>query len=160
LKVGVPREAMDAMMEMKGDRDQLLAKFDLAAAGIEKMFDRMREIDRLDFIDRIMQGKAQPTPQLEQIAKELVKTLDGLRAEEKKWREFTDRPNYFPLRWKVIPGSKVAKQGGARGGSQLQGNRAFSKEKTIPDATTGIEKGGRLMTTNPCACCVSAWKKA
>jgi hypothetical protein len=57
LKVGVPREAMDAMMEMKGDRDQLLAKFDLAAAGIEKMFDRMREIDRLDFIDRIMQGK-------------------------------------------------------------------------------------------------------
>jgi hypothetical protein len=43
----------------------------------------------------------------------------------------------------------VAKQGGARGGAQLQGNRAFAKEKTIPDATTGIEKGGRLDDHQP-----------
>jgi hypothetical protein len=150
LGVAAPRATVDAAMTMKGDRDQLLAQYDLATRAIEKMFDHMPQADRVAFIDRIMQGKQQPTAELRAISTELMKSLEGLRAQEKQWRALSDRENYFPLRWKVIPGSGgQARRGGTSGGAALQGNRSFAKEKTIPDASTGIKLGGRLETTNP-----------
>lgn len=149
LGVAAPRAAVDAIMAMKGDRDQMLASFDLATNALEKFFDRLPESQRIDFIDRIMQGKPQPTPTLQNVQNGIIGVLREVRKEEKRYKDFSDIENYFPLRWKVIPGSQAEKGGSGKGRGGLQGSRAFAKQKTIPDASTGMKAGGKLETTNP-----------
>lgn len=166
LGVGAPKEAVDAMMKMKGERDQELANYRLAMDGVGKYFDKLPDEGRIDFIDRIQTGQKQSTPELQQLADAFSKILAEQRAQEVEaanlGRSDKDKvtlpmkPNYFPNlgNWEVRPGGEPVLTEAERVKSifqsrrPLEGTKGYNKQQSYT-LKSGMEAGGKPFTTNP-----------
>lgn len=149
---GVPRESLDEVMKMKGDRDKAEYILEKQLAGWQKGFDKMSQPEQIDFIDKIKTGQKQPSPELQTVA-------DTLRdIDTKTWQKAVNEgiplawlDNHYRVMWKVIPGTKELKSdippGGGRG--PLRGSRGMAKQHTLDDMSSGIAAGGVPYSYNP-----------
>lgn len=170
LKAAAPSDAVDALMEVQGDRAKNLAEFDLILKGIEKMFDHLPEEQRIEFVDRIQTGKEQPSPDLLDIAEMFKKIMDGQRdaeeeainldrphhitATQKSPIELARKENYFHNWWETRPGKEPQEDEAERISSMfmprrpLEGSKGYNKRQSYT-LKSGIEAGGEPVTTNP-----------
>lgn len=160
-RMTAPKQSLDVAMKMKGQREEELFRFDRTMDALHTMFDKMAKEDRVRFIDDIMRGRNQASPELDEIAQALRQVQERFRAMEKVFRpDLTAVENYFHLKWRKLPsgvdaeGNIIEGTGGREtyaGPSRrpLQGGKSFMKRKSLPDASTGIERGGELISTNP-----------
>lgn len=138
------------IMRAIGERNEAGAFVDKALSGMERMFDKMTDKDRIAFIDNMKRNNKQPTPELQEIA-------DGIKALDKNlydaikqynpslaWRE-----DHFRVLWKEIPGAEKSKFWDIRTRRPLEGSKGFMKQATLADMSEGIAKGGVPQTTNP-----------
>lgn len=149
----VEKGRLDSFMRLKGLRDFDYAKLSETGQIIRKLFDGMTNEENINFLDRYKTGQAQPNKNLQFVA-DLIKRLDAQDYEavkqfapNLKWIE-----NHFRSIWKVIPGmpegygtSENIGYGRAR---PLEGTKGFLKHATLPDVSTGIARGGELITNN------------
>ncbi|PYX71455.1 MAG: hypothetical protein DMG72_17010 [Acidobacteria bacterium] len=149
-------------MKLQGDRARALATFDLVTKAMEKMFDRLPEENRIDFIDRIQTGKEQPSEQLEQVADVIREIQQKQRQQEqiaanlgRKGQEIVlpEKENYFHNRWKSKPGGgedpeddRITRLFQPR--RPLEGSKRYNKQQYY-SLKSGIEAGGKPYTTNP-----------
>lgn len=149
-KTGVSEKAITHLMRALGDRNAASTEIDKALSGLEKVFDKMKDEERIDFIDNIKTGKQQETPELQEVAntlKDLDKDLYDAIAKYKPsiaWKE-----NHFRVLWKKIPGSEKTKFWSNLTRRPLQGSKGFFRQATLADMSEGISKGGEPYTTNP-----------
>ena len=163
LDVAAPSDAVDALMKVQGDRAKALAEFDLVLKSVEKMFDRLPEESRIEFIDRIQTGQKQPTSDLEDLADVFRKIMDAQRAEEieainlgrrGKQIELAKKQNYFHNWWDVRPGKEPEEEEGERISRlfipkrPFEGTKGYNKRQSYT-LKSGIEAGGEPVTTNP-----------
>jgi 2'-5' RNA ligase len=162
--VAAPTEAVDALMKLKGERTRALAEFDGIMHGLEKMFDRFPEAERVNFIDRLQTGKKQPTPELQQIGEAIQKIQADQRLQEQHAANLGRSPsqrvtlpekeNYFHNRWETPPGSGKAEDEETRISRlftprrPLEGSKSYNKQQSYT-LKSGIAAGGRPVTTNP-----------
>lgn len=161
-RAGVAEKALTAITKAMGDRNKVDAVLDGALKSIEKMFNKMKDADRIDFIDRLKTGKPQTTPELQAVAK-MLKYLDqGLYDQITQYKPtMAWKENHFRVLWKVIPGSKkllgesnIPLSAKIKNWNPLvrrpfQGSRGFMKQATLADMSEGIAKGGVPESTNP-----------
>lgn len=165
-RYGVPAEALDELMRLKGDRDKQLFLMDQTLHGLKKMFDRMPQEENLDFIDRYKTGQPQKTADLQSIADFYKKVDNGTYSALKEYKpSLSYKENHFRVFWKKLPmgeeqfnqgqmfpeGQVSPKSGIARFFSRrpIQGTKGFMKESTLDDISTGIERGGIPVSYNP-----------
>ncbi|HLJ25301.1 MAG TPA: strawberry notch family protein [Candidatus Angelobacter sp.] len=148
----VRSQDLDAAMRMKGKREEEAFRWERAVRGLQKMFDRMPDADKIDFMDRARTGQLQRTVKLDDALDFLRKSLEPLRTLERQYRPtLSDKENYFPTRWEVVPGSgkvKTQAKSGLRG-RPLEGPKSFMKQQTLKDVSEGLQAGGKLISTNP-----------
>jgi hypothetical protein len=140
-----------AIREHEGDFARRNEQAREAFKDFAKLFDRMEDADRLDFIDRIETGRDQPTPALQAAATLMRRLLDegrdAIRAlgtgKLEHWIE-----NYFPHLWENEADARsfVDRVMSKR---SLSGPGTFLKPRTIPTLREGIEAGLEPLTTNP-----------
>lgn len=149
-RAGVAEKALTAITKALGDRNKVDAVLDGALKSIEKMFDKMKDTDRIDFIDRLKTGKPQATPELQQIAK-MLKYLDkGLYDQITQYKpSMTWKENHFRVLWKTIPGTTKTKNWNPLVRRPFQGSKGFMKQATLADMSEGINRGGVPESTNP-----------
>jgi hypothetical protein len=158
-----PSDAVDALMKLKGDRARALSEFDAILSGIEKMFDKLPEDNRVDFIDRLQTGKKQPTQELDGIASALRTIMDEQRRQEQVAAnlgrtgatiELSRKENYFHNWWNTPPGREPEADDDARisrlfsSRRPLEGTKGYNKRQSYT-LKTGMEAGGKPETTNP-----------
>lgn len=162
--VAAPTEAVDALMKLKGERTRALAEFDGIMRGLEKMFDRLPDDERVNFIDRLQTGKKQPTPELQQIAEAIQKIQADQRLQEQHAANLgrsssqqvtlPEKENYFHNRWETPPGSGKAENEETRISRlftprrPLEGSKSYNKQQSYT-LKSGIAAGGRPVTSNP-----------
>ena len=110
----------------------------------EKLFRKMDDQQRLDFIDNIETGTGHVDPRLAAIASTMRAMLDARvdSVRELGTGKLQDLiENYFPHIWKD---SSAAEKWIARFFSKrpLEGSKSFLKKRTIPTTRDGIEQGG------------------
>ncbi|HEX2949329.1 MAG TPA: zinc-dependent peptidase [Armatimonadota bacterium] len=122
-----------------------------ALESFARAFDRMKESDRLDFINRMETGKVQATPELARVARILREVLDERRDAiialgTGKLEHFIK--GYFPHIYEdpKKSGSTIQRIFGKR---PLEGSKSFLKHRSIPTLQDGIAMGLKPVTTNP-----------
>jgi len=151
-KTGVSEKAITHLMNALGSRNEAEQQIDKALGGFQKMFDKMLDSDRIDFIDRMKKGEPQLTPELQAIS-DMIKALDkNIYDEIIKYKPtLTWKENHYRVLWKVIPGSTTGKEtfwSNLRR-KPFQGSKGFMKQATLADMSEGIKMGGEPQTTNP-----------
>lgn len=164
LGVAAPTEAVDTMMKLKGERERALTDLDLSLSSVQKMFERMPQADRVEFIDRIQTGQKQPSAELQNIADSFREIMDGQRAREEeaanlgrpksKQIQLPKKENYFHNRWEKIPGgereedqdNRIARMFSAR--RPLEGSKGYNKQQFFT-LKEGMAQGGVPRSTNP-----------
>lgn len=149
-RAGVEEKALTAIMKALGDRNKYEAVLDGALKSMEKMFDKMKDQDRINFIDRMKTGKPQGSKELQAIA-DMLKYMDkGLYKQITQYKpSLSWKENHFRVLWKVIPGSTKTKNWNPLIRRPFQGSRGFMKRATLEDMTEGINMGGVPESTNP-----------
>ena len=158
------RDALNLMMEMKGEKEYSLTHIEAAFRSMEKFFDQAKKDAQIDFVDRIQTGQRQATPELQQMADALTSTLEGQRASEIEAANLGRRPgeekklptkaNYFPNKWKTPPGTntvldefdRISAIGRARG--PLQGSKGYNKHQSYT-LKSGVQQNGVPADYNP-----------
>lgn len=152
-RYGVAEKALTHIMRALGDRNQMNAIIDAGFHSIEKMFNKMKDADRIAFIDKMKRGLPQGSPELDTVAKLLRGLDEELYNEITKYNpNMTWKENHFRVLWKTIPGSQpTAKQKfwSLRTRRPLEGSRGFMKHATLADMSEGIARGGVPQSTNP-----------
>lgn len=162
-RTAAPSDAVDALMKLKGDRARALAEFDAILSGIEKMFDKLPEDERVAFVDRIQTGKPQESEELDGIASALRTIMDEQRRQEEaaanlgrkgQQIELSRKENYFHNWWNTPPGREPEADDDARISRlfsprrPLEGSKGYNKRQSYT-LKQGIEAGGVPETTNP-----------
>jgi hypothetical protein len=151
-KTGVSEKAITHLMKALGGRNEAEQAIDKALGGFEKMFNKMKDADRIDFIDRMKKGEPQLTPELQEIS-DAIKALDkDLYDEIVKYKpSLSWKENHYRVLWKEVPGAKAGKQTfwSTLTRRPFQGSKGFMKQATMADMSEGIQKGGVPTTTNP-----------
>lgn len=117
----------------------------------KEMFDKQSNAANLDFIDRVERGVAQPTPELDIIARELRKALrDRVRQVRALGTGRLARliQNYFPHIWED-PAKASAFYQAAFGKRPFEGSKAFLRKRSLPTTADGIRAGLRPVSYNP-----------
>lgn len=165
-RYGVPGEALDELMRLKGDRDKQLFFMDQVLHGIKNMFEKMPKSENVEFIDRYKTGQQQKTSDLQAVADFYKKTDDETYQALREFKpSLPYKENHFRVFWKTLPMGEEAfnqgdmfpeantspKSGIARFFSRrpLQGTKGFMKASTLDDISTGIERGGIPVSYNP-----------
>jgi hypothetical protein len=163
LGVAAPADAVDALMKVQGDRAKALSEFDLVLKGVEKMFDRLPEESRVDFVDRMQTGKKQANSNLDDLAEAFTKVMDAQREQEQeavnlgrtgRQIELSKKANYFHNWWETRPGKEPEEDEGDRISRlftprrPLEGTKGYNKRQSYT-LKSGIEAGGEPVTTNP-----------
>lgn len=148
-----PKDSLDEIMKMKGEKEQYFAKMQLYNEGTKKMFDKMDQASNFDFIDRYKKGVPQPTAELQTIA-DYFKEIDNATyialQEFKPTLSFLE--NHFRVLWDVVPGSAKENKGliaKIMGKRPLQGTKGMLKRHTLDSISEGIAMGGVPVSTNP-----------
>lgn len=156
----VPRESLDVIMKMKGERDKAEFEIEAKMKSLEDAFDKMPQDQQVAFINNIKTGKQQATPSLQAVADMMRKIEDAYHAEAKQYKpSLTYKENHFRVLWKVIPGSPEATGKAGFAGifrRPLQGSKGFMKRSTLTDMSEGLERGGVPYSYNP----VTMWRNA
>lgn len=114
--------------------------------GISKMFQGMPLDDQVEFVDRWQQGENQPTEDLQKAQQIMQSIMEGQRETErdainlgrteKNQIELSDKPNYFPNRYKVAPSREAPASEEdqiarifAPSRRPLEGSKAFLKQQ-------------------------------
>lgn len=117
-----------------------------ALKGAARLFDKLPEAARLDFIDNIETGKGQTDPRLQKIAAALKEALDQ-RVEEVRALGTGHLENlvenYFPHLWEQPKGDIISRLFGKR---PIEGPRSFLKQRSIPTTREGMS--WRVYDTN------------
>ncbi len=111
----------------------------------------MPDKDRLDFIDRIENGQAQPNPALQAAADRMRALLDSGRdairslgtGKLEHWIQ-----NYFPHLWNN-PDDALSFVDRVMSKRSLSGPGTFLKQRSMPTLREGIEAGLEPLTPNP-----------
>jgi hypothetical protein len=117
----------------------------------DKLFARMPETERVDFMQRMDTGEQQTTKELQKVA-DAIKTMftDKAKAVQALGTGALEqtRENYFPHIWDKS--ADAAKEINTRLSKRpLEGSKAFSKARVFEDINTGLEAGFKLVDTNP-----------
>lgn len=150
-RAGVSEKALTHIYKALGDRNQMTTIMDAGMKAFEKMFNKLSDQDRIDFIDNLKRGRPQATRELDAVAK-LIRDLDNaLYTELNKFKaNVAWKENHFRVLWKVLPGSRPgAKEKYYEGRRPFEGTRGFLKRATLADISEGIARGGVPMSTNP-----------
>ncbi|MFZ2770072.1 MAG: hypothetical protein WAZ50_03025 [Minisyncoccia bacterium] len=117
----------------------------------DKLFTRMPEKERIDFMQRMDTGQPQATKELQQVA-DAIKTMfeDKAKAVQALGTGAleTARENYFPHVWDKSEdarreiSTRISKR-------PLEGSKGFSKARVFEDINAGIEAGFKLVDANP-----------
>lgn len=149
-QTGVALKDVDTITKNLNTRNEEAAKLDKAINSIEKMFDKMPEDERIDFIDNIKRGRKQPTPELQAIAdmynqmdKDLYDAINSIKG------NLAFKDNHFRVLWKELPGSQKSRAWFAKSKRPLEGSKGFLRQATLSDMSEGIERGGVPLSTNP-----------
>lgn len=157
---GVAMEAHDRVMKMLGERNQQAYETQQVLEAWRVALDKMPRPQQIDFIDRMKLGKAQATPELQELA-QTMREIDtdswdaaqeayvalGFKDKEipLKWLE-----NHYRVLWKKIPGdTEDAKQawiGKTRRG--LRGSMGQHKQHTLETMSDGLSMGGEPYSYN------------
>lgn len=149
-KTGVSLKAKDIVTTNLNARNESAAEVDKAIGAIEKMFDKMPDTQRVDFIDRLKRGKKQPTPELQAIADMYGKMDKDLYDEVSQFKESLPfKENHFRVLWKELPGSEKSRSWFGMSKRPLEGSKGFLKKATLADISEGIDRGGVPLSTNP-----------
>lgn len=153
----VPRESLDMIMKMKGERDKLEFILENRLKALEKTFDRMSNHEKIDFVDRIKTGQTQPSQALQTVA-DMMRTIeDKYWAQAKEFKpSLAYKENHFRVMWKVIPGSPEARGFHGLFKRPFQGTQGWSKKSTLADMSEGIKAGGIPYSYNP----MTMWKNS
>jgi len=131
-----------------------LAQKDIAAISTlrkaHRAFTFMSREDKVQFIDRMEKGLAQPTKVLNDVSRVMRKLLDERRDKIismgkgylENWIE-----NYFPHIWKNEDAKKII--GKIMGRRRFAGTKSFLKQRTIPYTVDGINAGLEPVSYNP-----------
>jgi hypothetical protein len=117
----------------------------------DKVFNRMPEKERTDFMQAMDTGEAQATKELQQIAD----TIKGMFQQKAKAIQDMGtgilenvRDSYFPHIWKNP--EEAGKEINTRLSKRpLEGAKSFSKARVFDDIQTGLDAGFELVSTNP-----------
>lgn len=148
-RAGVRKDVLDRIMTMKGERDKAEFLLERTSKKTEQFFNKMTELENIDFMDRLKTGQPQANLQLQQMD-DFLRTLDDALGKEilarkpsMNWIE-----NHFRILWKTIPGTTSQ---GFRGifRKPLEGTKGFFKHHTLSEVSEGIIKGGIPYTYNP-----------
>ena len=150
-RTGVPEEGLNIIMKALGERNKKMFEIDQKMGGWEKMFSKMSEKERVEFIDRIKTGQPQKTPELQQIAdimrlwddavySEIVKYRPSVPYLENHFRVFWRKPDEESLRNVLY--ELLAHR-------PLEGSKGFMKRHTLETISEGIERGLKPRSTNP-----------
>lgn len=149
-KIGVATKDIDTITSNLNARNEEAANIDKVVNGYEKVFDKMKEPERVDFIDRIKRGLKQPTPELQDIAdaykamdKDLYEQINSIK------ENLAFKEDHFRVLWKKIPGTEKTKSWFSKAKTPLEGSKGFLKKATLVDMSEGIAKGGDPVSTNP-----------
>ncbi|MGH9538005.1 MAG: hypothetical protein ACRD3H_08775 [Terriglobales bacterium] len=162
-RTAAPSDAVDALMKLKGDRARALSEFDAVLSGIEKMFDKLPDSERVDFIDRLQTGTKQPTQELDGVASALRTIMDEQRRQEEaaanlgrrgQQIELSRKENYFHNWWNTPPGREPEADDHGRISRlfspkrPLEGSKGYNKKQSYT-LKSGMAAGGVPETTNP-----------
>lgn len=149
-KIGVDTKDLDTVTTNLNKRNEEAANIDKLVNGYEKLFDKMKDPERVDFIDRIKRGLKQPTSELQEIAdaykqmdKDLYEQVNAIKG------NVAFKEDHFRVLWKKIPGTEKTKSWFGKAKAPLEGSKSFLKKATLVDMSEGIEKGGDPVSTNP-----------
>lgn len=149
-KTGVSDKALTTLMKGLGERNEASALVDKTLSAFEDTFDKMKDPDRIAFIDKIKRGEKQPTPELQQVADALASLDKDLFDEIQKYKPGLNwKENHYRVLWKEIPGTKKTRFWSSLRKRPLQGSKGFLKKATLIDMSEGIDKGGVPYSTNP-----------
>lgn len=149
-KTGVSLKAKDIVTTNLNARNESAADVDKAIGAIEKMFDKMPDTQRVDFIDKLKRGRKQPTPELQAIADMYGKMDKDLYDEVAQFKESLPfKENHFRVLWKELPGSEKSRSWFGMSKRPLEGSKGFLKKATLADISEGIDRGGVPLSTNP-----------
>jgi hypothetical protein len=157
---GVHMEARDRAMKMLGERNQKAYETDRVLEGWRQAIDKWNRPEQIAFVDRMKEGKAQPSPELQELANTLRKIdTESWEAARDAYVAlgFKDKEvplawldNHFRVLWKKIPGDtkeeKSAWIGKARRG--LRGSMGQHKQHTLENMSDGLAMGGVPYTYN------------
>lgn len=130
-----------------GEQARQRAQIEELMRPVVRMFNKMPESARYDFMDRMESGRPQASPELNQVAKVFRKALDEAREAIQdlgtgKLRGFIE--DYFPHIWQNP--KKAAVFFGKR---PLEGSKSFLKQRSIPTIKDGVAAGLKPVSTNP-----------
>lgn len=130
-----------------GEQARQRAQIEELMRPVVRMFNKMPEAARYDFMDRMESGRPQASPELNQVAKVFRKALDEAREAIQdlgtgKLRGFIE--DYFPHIWENP--KKAAVFFGKR---PLEGSKSFLKQRSIPTIKDGVAAGLQPVSTNP-----------
>lgn len=159
-KIGVDRKALNIVMTKLGGENEAKAEFDKAWNGLEKMFDKMKDPERIAFIDALKRGTKQGFTEMKDtnyvemgdIADMYRQADKNLYNELKKvFPNLTELDNHYRVLWKTLPGAEGKSERKWWGISRrpLSGSKGFLKMHTLADMSEGIERGGVPVSTNP-----------
>jgi len=117
----------------------------------DKLFARMPETERIDFMQRMDTGEQQATKELQKVA-DAIKSMfeDKAKAVQALGTGALEsvRDNYFPHAWDRSDDAR--KEINTRLSKRpLEGSKAFSKARVFDDINAGIEAGFKLVDSNP-----------
>ena len=122
-----------------------------ALEGARKLFDKFTKEQVIDFVDRYEHGIAQPTSDLEQIAKVLKQGNDWISNQLRalgKFKESFFKKNYLGQMWEQKD-DKVSKILSERSKRPMEGSKGFTKQRTYDYFKDGVKAGLTPVTWNP-----------
>lgn len=143
-----------ASMETGAATTKLAKALDLLQSSTtlaDKLFTRMTETERTDFMQKMDTGEQQTTKELQQVA-DAIKTMFEEKAKAVQALGTgaleTVRENYFPHVWDKSEDARreISTRLSKR---PLEGSKGFSKARVFEDINAGIEAGFKLVDTNP-----------
>lgn len=115
-------DALDLMMALKGELAKKEAELDYAFREIRKMFDKMPEGQRIDFIDRIKTGQKQELPEIQEIA-DIYRAADTAKHHEVVEAQVGNMSEATQKFWK-----KLSANGKAQFWSQIETGQTIAFE--------------------------------
>ncbi len=136
---------LDREAEYAGEVARKVARFEDATKKAQAVTHQMSHEQIAGFVDNMEAGRKQADPQHQEVADVLRKTLDGVREEVRalgkgKLEEFN--ATYFPHEW-------LSPEGKAGGRGAMEGNKAWTKQRSVKTFKEGLERGLEPATWDP-----------
>jgi hypothetical protein len=115
-----------------------------------KVWDSLNVGEKADFFDKVMDGRDIALANDQDAANKGDRSARlRLKLQSIADHTLTFKADHFRSFWKVVPGSGEERMPDRTKRGPLRGDRGMLKRSTLPDVTTGMDRGGVLVTTNP-----------